>query len=170
MLDLFQLLSSPDDNWWTVDYCDVFIRLSFWRHPFTAEHPLLRHISTNLMKKQTHPNPGWSDGEHIFIFGWTVPSSQTVGLIARVLYGRGWWILIWVQSIKTWQAGNTQMLMDCHRCLVTHHQTTPHVCLNKHRCCERGMDFSMMNMRGWATGTELFIISTAICEYERSNS
>ncbi len=26
-----------------VDYCDVFIRLSFWRHPFTAEHPLLRH-------------------------------------------------------------------------------------------------------------------------------
>ncbi len=35
--------SSPDVNWWTVDYCDVFIRLSFWRHPFTAEHPLLRH-------------------------------------------------------------------------------------------------------------------------------
>ncbi len=26
-----------------MDYCDVFIRLSFWRHPFTAEHPLLRH-------------------------------------------------------------------------------------------------------------------------------
>ncbi len=26
-----------------VDYCDVFIRLSFWRHPFTAEHTLLRH-------------------------------------------------------------------------------------------------------------------------------
>ncbi len=28
--------------------------LSFWRHPFTPEHPLLRHISPNLMKKQTH--------------------------------------------------------------------------------------------------------------------
>ncbi len=26
-----------------MDYCDVFIRLSFWRHPFTAEHRLLRH-------------------------------------------------------------------------------------------------------------------------------
>ncbi len=26
--------------------------LSFWRHPFTAEHPLLRHISPNLMKTQ----------------------------------------------------------------------------------------------------------------------
>ncbi len=36
-------VSPPDVNWWTVDYCDVFIRLSFWRHPFTAEHPLLRH-------------------------------------------------------------------------------------------------------------------------------
>ncbi len=35
------LLSSPDVNWWTVYYCDVFIRLSFWRHPFTAEHPEL---------------------------------------------------------------------------------------------------------------------------------
>ncbi len=30
-------------DWSGVDYCDVFIRLSFWRHPFTAEHPLLRH-------------------------------------------------------------------------------------------------------------------------------
>ncbi len=44
LMDLFQLLSSPDDNCWTVDYCDVFISLSFWRHPFTAEHPLLRHV------------------------------------------------------------------------------------------------------------------------------
>ncbi len=39
-----QLLLSQIINWWTgVDYYDVFIRLSFWRHPFTAEHPLLRH-------------------------------------------------------------------------------------------------------------------------------
>ncbi len=37
-------------------------RLSFWRHPFTAEHPLLRHISTNLMKKQTWSWMAW---------GWT---------------------------------------------------------------------------------------------------
>ncbi len=66
MLGLFQLLSSPDVNWWTVDYCDVFIRLSFWRHPFTAEHPLLRHISTNLMKKQTHPDLECPEDEWIF--------------------------------------------------------------------------------------------------------
>ncbi len=88
-MDLFltntHLLSSPDDNWWTVDYCDVFIRLSFWRHPFTAEHPLTLiltapihrrasiaetlmqwHISPNLMKKQTHLHLGWPEGEYIF--------------------------------------------------------------------------------------------------------
>ncbi len=43
-----QLTSGEDKRWnksvmSAVDYCDVFIRLSFWRHPFTAEHPLLRH-------------------------------------------------------------------------------------------------------------------------------
>ncbi len=35
-------------DWSGVDYCDVCIRLSFWRHPFTAEHALLRHIYPNL--------------------------------------------------------------------------------------------------------------------------
>ncbi len=38
MLDVFQVLSSPDDNWWTRVLW--WLRLSFWRHPFTAEHPL----------------------------------------------------------------------------------------------------------------------------------
>ncbi len=65
-----------------LECCDVFIRLSFWRHPFTAAHPLTLilmapihcrasvdshsdgthslqsihcwDISTNLMKKQPH--------------------------------------------------------------------------------------------------------------------
>ncbi len=55
--DLFltntQLLSSRDVNWWSgVDYCDVFISCldSFWRHPFTVEHPLVSkwYISPNL--------------------------------------------------------------------------------------------------------------------------
>ncbi len=54
MMDLFQLLSSPDVNWWTgvlwitcVEYNGVelwcfyqLFGLSFWWHPFTAEHPL----------------------------------------------------------------------------------------------------------------------------------
>ncbi len=43
-----------------MDYCDVFIRLSFWRHPFTAETLMQRHISLNLMKKQTRMSWGWA--------------------------------------------------------------------------------------------------------------
>ncbi len=52
LMDLFQFLSSQDVNWWTGVvwitcgllwcFCQLF-GLSFWRHPFTAEHPLLRH-------------------------------------------------------------------------------------------------------------------------------
>ncbi len=40
MLDSFQLLSSPDVNRWTGVVWHT--RLSFWRHPFTAEHPSVR--------------------------------------------------------------------------------------------------------------------------------
>ncbi len=43
-----QLLSSQDVNWWTGVVVIIVMFLSavwtlFWRHPFTAEHPLLRH-------------------------------------------------------------------------------------------------------------------------------
>ncbi len=57
MMDLFQLLwSSPDVNWWTgvvwitcgLLWCFYqLFELSFWRHPFTAEHPLMRHWWNN---------------------------------------------------------------------------------------------------------------------------
>ncbi len=54
MMDLFltntQLLTSQDNNWWTgvvwitcgLLWCFYQCLDSFWRHPFTAEHPLLR--------------------------------------------------------------------------------------------------------------------------------
>ncbi len=51
LMDLFQLLSSPDVNWWTgvvwitcgLLWCFYqLFGLSFWRHPFTAEDSLLR--------------------------------------------------------------------------------------------------------------------------------
>ncbi len=47
-----QVLASLDINWWTgvvwmtcgLLWCFYqLFGLSFWRHPFTAEHPLLRH-------------------------------------------------------------------------------------------------------------------------------
>ncbi len=49
---LMQRHISPDVNWWTgvvwitcgLLWCFYqLFGLSFWRHPFTAEHPLLRH-------------------------------------------------------------------------------------------------------------------------------
>ncbi len=51
---------------------DVFISCldSFWRHPFTAEHPLLRHWRSDtflqIWWRKTHPNLGRPEVEHIF--------------------------------------------------------------------------------------------------------
>ncbi len=48
--------------------------LSFWRHPFTAEDPVLSKWSWHNfykfvpMKKQTHLHLWWPGGEYIFIF------------------------------------------------------------------------------------------------------
>ncbi len=81
-MDLFlkhtQLFTSQDINWWTgvvwitcVLWClyELF-RLSFWRHPFTAEDPLVSKWC-NLKFLQIHL--GWPEGEYIFIFGSTIP-------------------------------------------------------------------------------------------------
>ncbi len=56
-------------------YCDVFISI-FWRHPFTAEDPMvskwLIYFSKSVQrKKHTHLHLGWPKGE--YIFGWTIP-------------------------------------------------------------------------------------------------
>ncbi len=65
MMDLFHLLSSPDVNWWTgvvwitcgLLWCFYqMFGLSFWRHPFTAEHPLLRQWC-NFSKSDEETNP-----------------------------------------------------------------------------------------------------------------
>ncbi len=68
-----------DINWWTgvvwITYGLLWcfyqlFGLSFWRHPFTAEHPLVSKWwnaeSPNLMKKQTHLCLGWPEGAYTF--------------------------------------------------------------------------------------------------------
>ncbi len=62
-VDLFHLLSSPDDNWvlWI-----IVMFLSDSHSDGTHSHPLLRHVSPNLMKKQTPLHLRWSKDEHIW--------------------------------------------------------------------------------------------------------
>ncbi len=86
MTDLFpsnmQLFTLQDINWsdgvmW-ITYGLVWcfyqlVRLSFWRHPFTAEDPLVsKWCNSNFsksvpMKKQSHLHLGRPDGEYIFV-------------------------------------------------------------------------------------------------------
>ncbi len=67
MLDLFHLLSSQDINWWTgVVWINCGLLWCFYQtliltapihcRASIAETLMQWHISTNLMKKQTHPN------------------------------------------------------------------------------------------------------------------
>ncbi len=74
MMDLFQLLSSPDVNWWTgvvwitcgLLWCFYqLFGLSFWRHPFTAEHPLLRHWCNDTFLQIWWRNKLISDGPRV---------------------------------------------------------------------------------------------------------
>ncbi len=46
-----------------------FYKLSSWRHPFTAEHPLLSDAMLHFSKsekKQTHLHLAWPEDEHVF--------------------------------------------------------------------------------------------------------
>ncbi len=70
---MFQLLSSPDVNWWTgvvwitcgLLWCFYqLFGLSFWRHPFTAEHPLLRHWCSDTFLQT------WWRNKLILIWRW----------------------------------------------------------------------------------------------------
>ncbi len=79
-------------NWWTgvvwivcgLLWCFYqLFGLSFWRHPFTAEDPLVMqcYISPNLMKKNSSRSWMAWGGAHfkqMFIFGWTTPLRKQV--------------------------------------------------------------------------------------------
>ncbi len=58
-------------DWSGVDYCDIFIRLLILTAPIhcrasIAETLMQCYISPDRMKKQTHPNLGCPESEHIF--------------------------------------------------------------------------------------------------------
>ncbi len=75
--------SSVDYLWIIVMFCYLFV-VSFQWHPFTAEDPLVSKYV--MMKKQInlHTRWGWEHVQHIFIFGWTIPSREQVWNVSKV--------------------------------------------------------------------------------------
>ncbi len=62
-------------DWSGVDCCDVFIRLSFWRHPFTAEHPpVSKWCNVTFLQIWWKTNSSTSDGLRVqmLISGWNI--------------------------------------------------------------------------------------------------
>ncbi len=89
MMDLFPLNMQPFTlhviNWWTgvVWIIVVFLSagLSFWRHPFTAEHPpVSKWCNATFLQicsdEETNSSTSWMvwgivDFQQIIVFGWT---------------------------------------------------------------------------------------------------
>ncbi len=84
--------------WITVMFYQLF-GLSFWRHPFTAEHPLVSkwfkcYISPNLIMKQTHLYLGWPEGAYIF------SKCSFLGEILRLHSATCFQFLVFAQSFR----------------------------------------------------------------------
>ncbi len=87
MLDLFQLLSSPDVNWWTgVLWCfyqTLILTAPIHCRASIAETLMQRHISPNLLKKQTH-HLRWS--AHLQQISFFKSNSYFISLAFEQLY------------------------------------------------------------------------------------
>ncbi len=99
--------NSKDINWWTgvmwfssglYWYFYQLFGLSFWRHPFTAEDPLVSKWYNAIFfqicsDEETNSSTfwmawGWVHFQLIFMFGWTIPLTwcqqhKVIGLISR---------------------------------------------------------------------------------------
>ncbi len=105
VMDLFQLLSSPDVNWWTgvvwitcgLLWCFYqLFGLSFWRHPFTAKHPLLRHWCRDTFLQT------WSRNKLILILDGLRVSTFS----ANFHFWVNWWLVFmcqWIQHFNDWE-------------------------------------------------------------------
>ncbi len=86
--------------WIIVMFYQLF-GLSFWRHPFTAEHPLVSKWSgmIHFSKSDEETNSSTSLMEYIFssffIFRWTIPLTTTFTCYKSILYissGSWFWL------------------------------------------------------------------------------
>ncbi len=98
MLDLCQVLSSPDVNWWTgvVGLLWCFIRLSFWRHPFTSIAET--HCNATFLQIwwwetnscTSRMTRRWAHFQQMFIFKWTVPLRSKSRIIRATKTNQNW--------------------------------------------------------------------------------
>ncbi len=114
MMNLFltnvHLLTSQDINWWTgvvwitcgLLWCFYqLFGLSFWRHPFTAEDPMVSkwfkatflQVYSDEETKSSWMACGWVNCQQIFIFGRAVPF--ILSSISIVLSFKTWQITFW---------------------------------------------------------------------------
>ncbi len=119
MLDLFHLLSSQDVNWWTgVVWIIVVFLSAVWTLILTApihcrasiaETLMQWHISTNLMKKQTHLHLGL---EYIFskFYFWVTISFHSWVTIKENNTSIN---AVWSASITVWAAICVFTLIAC---------------------------------------------------------
>ncbi len=91
-----QLLSSPDVNWWIrLLWCFYqLFGLSFWRHPFTTEHPLMRHWWSYLNLFQLLWLLHCYTDDYIFMF--RHPASFCNSDLSPVISARGRSVNVWV--------------------------------------------------------------------------
>ncbi len=80
MMDLFltSLLKTLTDGlewcrWLWCFYQTLILTAPIHCRASIAETLMQRHISPNLMKKQTHPDLRWPEDEHISVLVWTIP-------------------------------------------------------------------------------------------------
>ncbi len=94
MLDLFQLLSSPDVNWWTGVLWIIVMFLSDSHsdgtHSLQSIHCWDTDAETHFYKSNEETNSswsqiawGWAHVQHIFVFGWTIPLIWIFWMMSR---------------------------------------------------------------------------------------
>ncbi len=133
MMDLFPTktpLTSQDINWWTgvvwitcvLLWCFYqLFGLSFWRHPFTAEHPLLSKRCNATFLQIWWRNKliyilddlrvSKSSALFIFIFGWTIPLIHWIIYNMDYTITRLWFILL--VRLKWCKTGHIRSGMRC---------------------------------------------------------
>ncbi len=77
------LIGGLEVTWGLLWYFDQLFELSFWRHPFTAEDPLVSMwcIASFLQIRSNYEIDSssswmawrWVNFQKMFIFGWTIP-------------------------------------------------------------------------------------------------